>query len=139
MGERVGCLHYQPLFAAQSSGVVVGVVCALLVLFVGHSAWASSRLYSSPTLLLPSRTPDGDRFYIDDFSEVGPHLRDPLRCSPYCNHALVQAYSWIRHNTAKSSSIGAWWDYGHHIAALGNRPALVSGHTTNATTLATVV
>ena len=32
-----------------------------------------------------------------------------------------EAYSWLRTNTEKNSSILSWWDYGYQIAGMADR------------------
>lgn len=66
----------------------------LLGLFVLHCTWVTSNAYSSPSVVLASRSPDGSQNIIDDFRE---------------------AYYWLRKNTAEDAKILSWWDYGYQV------------------------
>lgn len=71
--------------------IIIGVFTSFLGLFVLHCTWVTSNAYSSPSVVLASRNPDGSQNIIDDFRE---------------------AYYWIRQNTAEDAKIMSWWDYG---------------------------
>lgn len=68
--------------------IIIGVFTSLLGIFVLHSTWVTSTAYSSPSVVLASRAPDGSQNIIDDFRE---------------------AYYWIRRNTAEDAKIMSWW------------------------------
>lgn len=63
----------------------------LLGMFVLHCTWVTSNAYSSPSVVLASRSPDGSQNIIDDFRE---------------------AYYWLRKNTKEDAKVASWWDYG---------------------------
>lgn len=63
----------------------------LLGMFVLHCTWVTSNAYSSPSVVLASRSPDGSQNIIDDFRE---------------------AYYWLRKNTHEDAVGCGWWDYG---------------------------
>lgn len=92
-------------------------VSAYLLLFVAHCTWVTSNAYSSPSVVLASRMPDGSQFIIDDYRE---------------------AYYWLRQNTEKNAKIMSWWDYGYQIGGMADRPTLVDNNTWNNTHIATV-
>ena len=69
----------------------VGVVGALfffgmLVFYVFHCCWVSAEMYSAPSIVLQSRTPQGGLHVFDDFRE---------------------AYGWLRHNTDEEAKVGS--------------------------------
>lgn len=97
-------------------GVVSSIVLYLL-LFVSHCTWVTSNAYSSPSVVLASRLPDGSQFIIDDYRE---------------------AYYWLRQNTPQNAKIMSWWDYGYQIGGMADRPTLVDNNTWNNTHIATV-
>jgi len=110
--------------AANKSGVhgiygmdtriaVVLNVLFLLLIFVLHCTWATSTAYSSPSVVLSSRGPDGAPTVIDDFRE---------------------AYYWLRQNTPEDAVVMSWWDYGYQIAGMADRPTLVDNNTWNNST-----
>lgn len=66
-----------------------------LIVFVYHCTWVTSSAYSSPSVVLASRNPDGSPAVIDDFRS---------------------AYKWLRENTKEDAVIASWWDYGYQIA-----------------------
>ena len=68
--------------------ILVGVFTSLLGIFVMHSTWVTSTAYSSPSVVLASRAPDGSQNIIDDFRE---------------------AYYWLRRNTAEDAKVMSWW------------------------------
>ncbi len=87
--------------------------------------------YSSPSVVLQARNPDGSKTVFDDFRE---------------------AYYWLAHNTpenAKASEqaswvvtltvpraraqIMSWWDYGYQIKGMANRTVIVDNNTRNNT------
>ncbi|KAI9469671.1 MAG: Oligosaccharyl transferase STT3 subunit-domain-containing protein [Benjaminiella poitrasii] len=97
--------------------LVVGIFSFFLMMFVWHCTWVTSNAYSSPSVVLASRNPDGSQRIIDDFRE---------------------AYYWLRKNTDEDAKIMSWWDYGYQIAGFSNRTTLVDNNTWNNTHIATV-
>lgn len=97
--------------------VISGTFLSYLYLFVYHCTWVTSNAYSSPSVMLPSRNPDGSSALIDDFRE---------------------AYYWLRMNTDEDSKIAAWWDYGYQIGGMADRTTLVDNNTWNNTHIAIV-
>lgn len=89
----------------------------LLLVFVLHCTFVTSTAYSSPSVVLSSRNPDGSQHIIDDFRE---------------------AYYWLRQNTPVDAKVMSWWDYGYQIAGMADRPTLVDNNTWNNTHIATV-
>lgn len=98
------------------TGVVSSIILYLLV-FVSHCTWVTSNAYSSPSVILASRLPDGSQYIIDDYRE---------------------AYYWLRQNTPENAKIMSWWDYGYQIGGMADRPTLVDNNTWNNTHIATV-
>lgn len=89
----------------------------VMATFVFHCTWVTSNAYSSPSVVLASRGPDGSQNIIDDFRE---------------------AYYWLRQNTDKDARVMSWWDYGYQIAGFSERTTLVDNNTWNNTHIATV-
>jgi dolichyl-diphosphooligosaccharide--protein glycosyltransferase len=89
----------------------------MLLVFTLHCTYVTSTAYSSPSVVLSSRGPDGQPHIIDDFRE---------------------AYYWLRQNTPQNSVIMSWWDYGYQIAGFSDRTTLVDNNTWNNTHIATV-
>lgn len=100
-----------------SKAVTTTSVVVYLLLFVAHCTWVTSNAYSSPSVVLASRLPDGSQFIIDDYRE---------------------AYYWLRQNTPQNAKIMSWWDYGYQIGGMADRPTLVDNNTWNNTHIATV-
>lgn len=96
---------------------VVGSITTYLLLFVLHCTWVTSNAYSSPSVVLASRMPDGSQHIIDDYRE---------------------AYYWLRQNTPENAKVMSWWDYGYQIGGMADRPTLVDNNTWNNTHIATV-
>lgn len=96
---------------------IVGSITTYLLLFVLHCTWVTSNAYSSPSVVLASKLPDGSQHIIDDYRE---------------------AYYWLRQNTAKNAKVMSWWDYGYQIGGMADRPTLVDNNTWNNTHIATV-
>ncbi|CAL5868628.1 uncharacterized protein PFLUO_LOCUS2855 [Penicillium psychrofluorescens] len=88
-----------------------------LLIFVAHCTWVTSNAYSSPSVVLASKLPDGSQYIIDDYRE---------------------AYYWLRQNTPDNAKIMSWWDYGYQIGGMADRPTLVDNNTWNNTHIATV-
>ncbi|EHK98810.1 putative Dolichyl-diphosphooligosaccharide--protein glycosyltransferase subunit stt3 [Glarea lozoyensis 74030] len=110
----------QPLvgiYTQFSKNSVVSALTAYLLLFVLHCTWVTSNAYSSPSVVLASRMPDGSQHIIDDYRE---------------------AYQWLRQNTKEDAKIMSWWDYGYQIGGMADRPTLVDNNTWNNTHIATV-
>lgn len=110
----------QPLvgiYAMFSKVSVVSAMTIYLLIFVAHCTWVTSNAYSSPSVVLASRLPDGSQHIIDDYRE---------------------AYQWLRQNTAEDAKIMSWWDYGYQIGGMADRPTLVDNNTWNNTHIATV-
>ncbi|KAJ9297646.1 CAZyme family GT66 [Paecilomyces variotii] len=109
-----------PWVGIQSNFSKVFMTCSVvtyLLLFVSHCTWVTSNAYSSPSVVLASRMPDGSQFIIDDYRE---------------------AYYWLRQNTPNNAKIMSWWDYGYQIGGMADRPTLVDNNTWNNTHIATV-
>ncbi|KAL9079324.1 MAG: hypothetical protein Q9157_001800 [Trypethelium eluteriae] len=105
------------IFSNLSKFAMVGVTTCYLLLFVAHCTWVTSNAYSSPSVVLASRLPDGSQHIIDDYRE---------------------AYYWLRQNTPENAKIMSWWDYGYQIGGMADRPTLVDNNTWNNTHIATV-
>ncbi|KAJ2785958.1 oligosaccharyl transferase stt3 subunit [Coemansia javaensis] len=97
--------------------VVVVNLMYFLWMFQFHCSWITSSAYSSPSVVLASRGPDGSQHIIDDFRE---------------------AYYWLRKNTRADARVLSWWDYGYQLAGMADRPTLVDNNTWNNTHIATV-
>ncbi|CCK70074.1 dolichyl-diphosphooligosaccharide--protein glycosyltransferase subunit STT3 KNAG_0D03280 [Huiozyma naganishii CBS 8797] len=97
--------------------VVSGSFIFYLYLFVYHCTWVTQTAYSSPSVVLPSSTPDGRTSLIDDYRE---------------------AYYWLRMNTPEDAKVAAWWDYGYQIGGMADRTTLVDNNTWNNTHIAIV-
>jgi dolichyl-diphosphooligosaccharide--protein glycosyltransferase len=109
-----------PLVGIYSSGSKIAITaCSIiyLLIFVAHCTWVTSNAYSSPSVVLASRLPDGSQHIIDDYRE---------------------AYYWLRQNTPENAKIMSWWDYGYQIGGMADRPTLVDNNTWNNTHIATV-
>jgi len=110
----------QPLVGIYAGFSKISVVTAMttyLLIFVLHCTWVTSNAYSSPSVVLASRMPDGSQHIIDDYRE---------------------AYQWLRQNTKEDAKIMSWWDYGYQIGGMADRPTLVDNNTWNNTHIATV-
>lgn len=105
------------IFSNLSKFTIAGAITTYLLLFVLHCTWVTSNAYSSPSVVLASRLPDGSQHIIDDYRE---------------------AYYWLRQNTHSTAKIMSWWDYGYQIGGMADRPTLVDNNTWNNTHIATV-
>ena len=105
------------IYSVISKYIVSSMVVVYLLIYVMHCTWVTSNAYSSPSVVLASRLPDGSQHIIDDYRE---------------------AYYWLRQNTATDAKIMSWWDYGYQIGGMADRPTLVDNNTWNNTHIATV-
>lgn len=105
------------IYSYLSKSVITGAITAYLLLFVLHCTWVTSNAYSSPSVVLASKLPDGSQHIIDDYRE---------------------AYYWLRQNTHQTAKVMSWWDYGYQIGGMADRPTLVDNNTWNNTHIATV-
>ncbi|KAF8515919.1 glycosyltransferase family 66 protein [Gautieria morchelliformis] len=105
------------IFGLDTRLAVIGNVLFMMIFFVQHCTWVTSTAYSSPSVVLASRNPDGSQNLIDDYRE---------------------AYYWLRQNTPETAVVMSWWDYGYQIAGMADRPTLVDNNTWNNTHIATV-
>lgn len=105
------------LLGIATRTAVVGSFCFYLVMFVYHCTWVTLNAYSSPSVVLALRNPDGSQAIIDDFRE---------------------AYYWLRMNTPEDAKVAAWWDYGYQIGGMADRTTIVDNNTWNNTHIATV-
>ena len=105
------------IYSTVSKASVVSAMTTYLLLFVLHCTWVTSNAYSSPSVVLASKLPDGSQHIIDDYRE---------------------AYYWLRQNTPDKAKIMSWWDYGYQIGGMADRPTLVDNNTWNNTHIATV-
>ena len=105
------------IYSTASRVSTVGLMLVYLLLFVAHCTWVTSNAYSSPSVVLASKLPDGSNHIIDDYRE---------------------AYYWLRQNTPPDAKIMSWWDYGYQIGGMSDRTTLVDNNTWNNTHIATV-
>ncbi|KAL9101682.1 MAG: hypothetical protein Q9163_003086 [Psora crenata] len=105
------------IYSYVSKGCIVAAMTVYLLLFVLHCTWVTSNAYSSPSVVLASKLPDGSTHIIDDYRE---------------------AYYWLRQNTPEKAKVMSWWDYGYQIGGMADRPTLVDNNTWNNTHIATV-
>ncbi|OJJ46268.1 hypothetical protein ASPZODRAFT_133299 [Penicilliopsis zonata CBS 506.65] len=105
------------VYSYLSKFFISAMMIVYLLLFVSHCTWVTSNAYSSPSVVLASRMPDGSQHIIDDYRE---------------------AYYWLRQNTPANAKIMSWWDYGYQIGGMADRPTLVDNNTWNNTHIATV-
>ncbi|KAK4158153.1 glycosyltransferase [Chaetomidium leptoderma] len=105
------------VYAIWGKSMMVSALAVYLLIFVLHCTWVTSNAYSSPSVVLASRLPDGSQHIIDDYRE---------------------AYQWLRQNTREDAKIMSWWDYGYQIGGMADRPTLVDNNTWNNTHIATV-
>jgi dolichyl-diphosphooligosaccharide--protein glycosyltransferase len=105
------------IYSYLSKAFMTGAITVYLLLFVLHCTWVTSNAYSSPSVVLASKLPDGSQHIIDDYRE---------------------AYYWLRQNTHPTAKIMSWWDYGYQIGGMADRPTLVDNNTWNNTHIATV-
>ncbi|KAI1107725.1 glycosyltransferase family 66 protein [Jackrogersella minutella] len=105
------------IYNLLSKAFIAGSMTLFLLVFVQHCTWVTSNAYSSPSVVLASRMPDGSQHIIDDYRE---------------------AYQWLRQNTKEDAKIMSWWDYGYQIGGMADRPTLVDNNTWNNTHIATV-
>jgi len=105
------------IYSNLSKFAMGGAITTYLLLFVLHCTWVTSNAYSSPSVVLASKLPDGSQHIIDDYRE---------------------AYYWLRQNTEQNAKIMSWWDYGYQIGGMADRPTLVDNNTWNNTHIATV-
>jgi dolichyl-diphosphooligosaccharide--protein glycosyltransferase len=103
-----------PLDVAMLAVVLVG---AISMLYYYHCTWVAAEAYSSPTIIMASKTQSGQKRIIDDYRE---------------------AYYWLRMNTDQDARIMSWWDYGYQITGMSNRTVLVDNNTWNNTHIATM-
>ncbi|KAH6659893.1 Oligosaccharyl transferase STT3 subunit-domain-containing protein [Truncatella angustata] len=116
-GLRITTTPYIGIYGVASKAVVAIATTVYLLLFVLHCTWVTSNAYSSPSVVLASKMPDGSQHIIDDYRE---------------------AYQWLRQNTKEDAKIMSWWDYGYQIGGMADRPTLVDNNTWNNTHIATV-
>ena len=116
-GLRIASAPYIGIYGVASKAVVAAAMTVYLLLFVLHCTWVTSNAYSSPSVVLASRMPDGSQHIIDDYRE---------------------AYYWLRQNTPDNAKVMSWWDYGYQIGGMADRPTLVDNNTWNNTHIATV-
>ena len=116
-GLRSTRVPFIGVFSSVSKATIVGAITSYLLLFVLHCTWVTSNAYSSPSVVLASRLPDGSQHIIDDYRE---------------------AYYWLRQNTKQDAKIMSWWDYGYQIGGMADRATLVDNNTWNNTHIATV-
>lgn len=108
---------YYGILNFDTRAIVLSNFVIFLIIFVWHCTWVTSNAYSSPSIVLASRNPDGSQHIIDDFRE---------------------SYYWLRQNTKEDAKIMSWWDYGYQISGMADRPTLVDNNTWNNTHIATV-
>ena len=58
------------IYSTFSKMWVVGITMLYLLLFVLHCTWVTSNAYSSPSVVLASRLPDGSQHIFDDYRDA---------------------------------------------------------------------
>lgn len=104
-------------FPLDVSVLLLLALCAAIIYYIGHCTWVGAEAYSSPTIIMAHKSPEGGKKIVDDYRE---------------------AYYWLRMNTPQQSRIMSWWDYGYQITGMGNRTVLVDNNTWNNTHIATM-
>ncbi|KXS10091.1 glycosyltransferase family 66 protein [Gonapodya prolifera JEL478] len=117
ISKMLGIPRHYVRSVVNTRWLVVGSIAWIMVMFAWHCTWVTSNAYSSPSVVLASRGPDGSQHLIDDFRE---------------------AYYWLWQNTPEDAKVMSWWDYGYQIAGMANRTTLVDNNTWNNTHIATV-
>lgn len=102
---------------SEIATLFVVIMCVLFFSYTFHCTWVTVEAYSSPSIVLSARSPDGGRMIFDDFRE---------------------AYYWLRMNTPEDAKVMSWWDYGYQITAMANRTILVDNNTWNNTHISRV-
>lgn len=97
--------------------LMIAGISVLFILYTFHCTWVTSEAYSSPSIVLAAKQPDGSKIIFDDFRE---------------------AYRWLAYNTPPDARIMSWWDYGYQIIAMANRTILVDNNTWNNSHIAQV-
>jgi dolichyl-diphosphooligosaccharide--protein glycosyltransferase len=87
------------VYGLDTRALVSVYTLVLLLIFVLHCTFVTSTAYSSPSVVLSSRNPDGSQHIIDDFRE---------------------AYYWLRQNTKSDAKVMSWWDYGYQISGMAD-------------------
>ena len=121
---------------SEIAGFIVLLMTFLLVTYTFHCTWVTSEAYSSPSIVLAASQHDGSRIIFDDFREVS--LEYFAFRNNYFPLPLLQAYYWLRQNTAEDAKVMSWWDYGYQITAMANRTILVDNNTWNNTHISRV-
>ena len=116
-GLRSTRAPYIGIYSYTSKAIILVISTIYLLIFVAHCTWVTSNAYSSPSVVLATRLPDGSQHIIDDYRE---------------------AYYWLRQNTDYNTKVMSWWDYGYQIGGMADRPTLVDNNTWNNTHIATV-
>lgn len=116
---RLRAFAARPLGAlpADVAGAGAVLLASILTAFLFHSIYVASEMYSSPSIVMQTRTADGGLHVFDDFRE---------------------AYAWLAHNTPDDAKVASWWDYGYQTTAMANRTVIVDNNTWNNTHIATV-
>ncbi|XP_076648362.1 catalytic subunit 3A of the oligosaccharyltransferase complex [Halictus rubicundus] len=105
------------ILRSDIASLFITIMCILFFSYTTHCTWVTAEAYSSPSIVLSARSPDGGRMIFDDFRE---------------------AYYWLRMNTPENAKVMSWWDYGYQITAMANRTILVDNNTWNNTHISRV-
>jgi len=97
--------------------LMMSVMLLITSFYIFHCTWAAAEAYSSPSIILSTKNPDGSKLIVDDFRN---------------------SYQWVRMNTKPDAKILSWWDYGYQITGMANRTVLVDNNTWNTTHIAQV-
>ncbi|GAB5360459.1 hypothetical protein AAMO2058_000629900 [Amorphochlora amoebiformis] len=111
----------RPSSAPVTMGLVTLGVITLLTFHLRHCAYASLRVYSTPSVVLSAQGKGGKHLILDDFRE---------------------GFAWLKAN-AKGTGGGkgrvmSWWDYGYQIREMGGQDVLVDNSAWNKSHIATV-
>ena len=79
-------IQVKGVWALPFEAAIAGLVgmLFLMVFFTAHSVWVSSEMYSAPSIVLQSRSPDGSVHVFDDFRE---------------------SYAWLNANTHDNAKV----------------------------------
>ena len=109
-------ISWSPLPYDVAVVALIGLVLALATYF-RHGVFVAGEMYSSPSVVLQTRSRDGSIQMLDDFRET---------------------YAWLNYNTPPDSKVASWWDYGYQTTAMSNRTVIVDNNTWNNTHIATI-
>ncbi len=116
-------------------GTPLGLGVALATAFLAREAWPLLAKYLPAAAQRPAAAVGLALLLAVALPSLQLSAREARLQQPRLNAAWAEVLGHIRQRASANSLIASWWDYGHYITYLAERPAIVDGASLRFTTV----